>query len=1024
MTTNEKGAGTTGAPASTGAGVGTERLIVLNSIYSPATAKEREAGNYSLGKGTDGADGSIDRFRDLLGRYWTKNDEGENLIFLNKKLGKGSADSNLNIPCDLYVTKPVVVANPDSGASLGEYEQTIIIDPDPIWLKKVAKPIIEAISAGSNIETVLAEVIKSMESGLTPVVQIINDVAKEEANKVVVVLLAWWQALFDFEDKVVSPLGEGPLGSQELGIIQSAVGWIGAGDEVLGRGTWFDDYSCRVVKPYEANVTTVLNSGIKSSVIDLKSIYNFYIRQYETAITTLAGQHGGHIREQILPNLYALISSYIPEKDGSEIYQTSTKFNDLIYLGGEIKETTEGKPALTTTKGSAYDYFAAWALAIQNMTDLDQLSPISDMYTNILFPSQDVGMLKYYNNYKFMFPMYNDLRFTTDNLTSFSDTLRSTKLADNFMRYYVTYGDLASIGPDQELIGKEEQFVMKEVRTFLNTLEDGSIKAETVVNVSQESIKVMNFFTWVKSVWPEMAEETGGELADPPVDFPANAIFMTTNENEIVALGPMESALMGFSLYGQARKIAKSYMRHYGKMAMGQSAHSETLMYKVEKYEEGFDDKLQTFYFFNSNEIEVLRFVDTQVHYNTKYIYKIFAVQLVVGTEYMYGAQDPNDVRFVDTAGSLPGVDMGTFLSDEYQEDLHQLSDMSINEYSAAAEELVEEFKEDPEAKFDQIFGYQAPSIPGTNFKGSFLTTQIKVRLRPNLKIIEMPYAEIEGRILDKPPIFPDVNIVPYKGVNNRALININNQVGEYFMKPIIFSQEEKIEIEDIRDAQKITDENKPIRYKSDDPVGGGGFFQIFRMERKPVNYTDFADNLLTTIDGTIVSELSSMHASSAAYADVIKPNKKYYYTFRTVDAHGHVSNPSPVFEIEMVDDSGTIYMVQKVVMVGEEDLKGLKKGLKKYLQIKPTMPQGMFNGAKMKLDQATSAKEFAEGGKEIVVGTEDESVWGKRFKIRLTSRSTGRQLDLNVNFEVEQNKASEDLLTQPVDIVPQDDEI
>ena len=170
----------------------------------------------------------------------------------------------------------------------------------------------------------------------------------------------------------------------------------------------------------------------------------------------------------------------------------------------------------------------------------------------------------------------------------------------------------------------------------------------------------------------------------------------------------------------------------------------------------------------------------------------------------------------------------------------------------------------------------------------------------------------------------------------------------------------------------------------------------MFRTTKHPTSYLDFSGKQRVTLSSDFDSK-SLQKATSATYVDNISPNVKYYYMFRTVDNHGNISNPSPIYKVEMVDDAGTVFPV--IDVVGFTDLipKKRTKSMKKYLYIAPTVAHTIINQEKSNLSEATSAND-ANG--QIFLGSKTETVWDKKFKIRLTSTKTGRKMDINVVFK------------------------
>ena len=94
-----------------------------------------------------------------------------------------------------------------------------------------------------------------------------------------------------------------------------------------------------------------------------------------------------------------------------------------------------------------------------------------------------------------------------------------------------------------------------------------------------------------------------------------------------------------------------------------------------------------------------------------------------------------------------------------------------------------------------------------------------------------------------------------------------------------------------------------------------------------------------------------------------------------------------------MVDDAGSIYPLMRVVPMVPEVPKEPTKSAKRYIRILPAMGQRLLDYER--IEEVDTAKDL----KEVPLGLEGEQVWGKRFKIRLTSKNTGKKIDLNISF-------------------------
>jgi len=280
---------------------------------------------------------------------------------------------------------------------------------------------------------------------------------------------------------------------------------------------------------------------------------------------------------------------------------------------------------------------------------------------------------------------------------------------------------------------------------------------------------------------------------------------------------------------------------------------------------------------------------------------------------------------------------------------------------------------------------------------------------------ITVPYWAGNTLITDKPPIAPDMVFVPFLGVSNKILILLDGNMGDLDLSPVIIKDTDvtflsqelysqlKLSVQEAEVRSYLGNNAVELNYKSDDPIAT---YQLFRSTRRPRSYADFntPQNPIVTLTERIAPNKPS---AMATFISTLRPNVKYYFCARGIDIHGNISNPTEVFQIEMVDNQGQIFYTSKVIDMGKTPPENCTSGKRRYLHLAPALQQSVFNReAFMNSNEVQNAPQdikITDLPPSNVLGyvsDDGESVWDKTFKIRVTSSKTGKKFDLNITVK------------------------
>ena len=272
------------------------------------------------------------------------------------------------------------------------------------------------------------------------------------------------------------------------------------------------------------------------------------------------------------------------------------------------------------------------------------------------------------------------------------------------------------------------------------------------------------------------------------------------------------------------------------------------------------------------------------------------------------------------------------------------------------------------------------------------LEARVVVNMSPRLKLVEIPYLNTSptwpSLVLDRPPNPPSVNIIPYSGNPRNVLILFDETSGNYLLTPKIITKQDEELFKRHSVAQGVKN-GDPIQFGNDNATTE---YQVFRTTMPPSSFESF-------------SMASVREAQGSSLLETLEPNRKYYYMFRSIDRRGNVSNPSSVYEVELVtleDGSGSpkraVLPIIRPYSFPDPILTNTKKEFRKYLMIEPASHQAAVDSIEQ------SGVKFGiplrEGEDLKSVFSEKHSPEGRRFKLRITSKKTGRKMDLNFQFK------------------------
>jgi len=295
--------------------------------------------------------------------------------------------------------------------------------------------------------------------------------------------------------------------------------------------------------------------------------------------------------------------------------------------------------------------------------------------------------------------------------------------------------------------------------------------------------------------------------------------------------------------------------------------------------------------------------------------------------------------------------------------------------------------------------------IINIGIKFQVFTTGNEAAIKPSTdflpSIAKIPILSANITTQSYAPTSPEVTFINQSDEKNKFRIFLEQSFADHMavFQPLVESDLET----DKYTFKGENDDSLKMKFKISE---AGVTYEIYKLNQKPTSYLDFNNSLAIS---------STTNSNNSVVDMMLTPNRKFYFVFRVVDSFNIPSNPSPVYEVELIKDSDETRITHKIINF-EQKLDRSFVSFGRFLKIYPAFDQLNINY----LDSENSGENNNTDGSNIFfpshgplsVGDAEVPIWERKMKFRIRSKNTGKVIDININFTINNIQTEEEFNT------------